>query len=205
VIEALLRLSRASLPPLQAGPAAEARRRQALMLLAAAASAAVGTATQAAPSSVSASARPTVATTGDALEPSLASVPFHLQPPVAGRLAGRFGDALPNGIVRKGVVLSAMAGEPVRAPAGGQIAFAGPFRGYGLLLILNHGDGYHTVLSGIGHLAGGIGRRVDAGETIGRVADPETGPPILSLELWRHRQPIDPLPWLGIIEAKENG
>jgi murein DD-endopeptidase MepM/ murein hydrolase activator NlpD len=191
-VRALIRLSALKLPLLLAGPAVVIPHHQVATLLAAGLAAGPGF------------AQPTMSLQSPSLPPAGPSL-FHLQPPVAGRLAGRFGETLPHGAVRKGIAFSAAAGALVRAPAAGEIAYAARFRQYGLLLILNHGDGYHTVITGISHLDGGMGRHVQAGETIGRAADPGAGPPIVSMELWRHRQPVDPLPLLNITEAKENG
>lgn len=99
---------------------------------------------------------------------------------------------------RNGVDFAAEAGTPVRSVAGGVVRFAGWFRGYGRIVILDHGDGYHSVS---GHLDE-IGVRVDdvvvAGQPIGTVG--ETGSlagPRLYFELRHRGAPIDPAPWLA--------
>ena len=86
------------------------------------------------------------------------------------------------------------------APFDGVVAFAGAFRGYGQLLIIEHSEGYHTLLAGLGRVDGEVGQRVLAGEPVGVMATSETdGAPSSSLyvELRRDGQPINPLPWLA--------
>ncbi len=117
--------------------------------------------------------------------------------PVSGRLVERFGARLPDGGVRRGLSYQAQAGELVRAPAAGRIAFAGPFRGYGLLLIVEHADGYHSLLTGLGRIDTHIEDLVRAGDPIGAAAGADGVAPRVYLEVRRGGRPIDPLPWLA--------
>jgi murein DD-endopeptidase MepM/ murein hydrolase activator NlpD len=128
-----------------------------------------------------------------------------LRLPVVGPLRGRYGEPLASGGARKGIEIAAHAGEIVAAPAAGTIVFAGPFRGYGLLLIIKHGEGYHTLMAGMARVDGAIGQSVDAGEPVGSMSVANDRQPALVFEVWRNGQPIDPLPLLGIAEAKESG
>ena len=89
------------------------------------------------------------------------------------------------------------------APFDGTVAFAGPFRGYGQLLIIEHSEGYHTLLAGMGRIDTVVGSRVLAGEPVG-VMDNE-GAPSLYVELRRDGQPINPLPWLADRAGKSSG
>lgn len=119
--------------------------------------------------------------------------------PVAGTLSAKFGEAADptdsSGLRTKGITIKASPGSQVVAPFDGVIAFAGPFRGYGQLLIIEHSEGYHTLLAGLGRIDGEVGQRVLAGEPLG-VMD-GTAASSLYVELRREGQPINPLPWLA--------
>ena len=117
--------------------------------------------------------------------------------PVDGRIVQRFGARLPDGGVRRGIAYQAKAGAVVRAPASGRIAFAGPFRGYGLLLIVEHAGGYHSLLTGLGRIDTHIDEYVRAGDPIAAAADANGGAPHIYLELRRGGRPVDPMPWLA--------
>jgi septal ring factor EnvC (AmiA/AmiB activator) len=124
--------------------------------------------------------------------------------PVAGSLSAKFGEgADPTdsaGLRTKGITIKASAGAQVIAPFDGVIAFAGPFRGYGQLLIIEHSEGYHTLLAGLGRIDGEVGSRVLAGEPVGVMATSVTDDAAASslyVELRRDGQPINPLPWLA--------
>ena len=104
-----------------------------------------------------------------------------------------------------GDTITTQSGAIVTAPAGGSVLYAGPFRSYGQLLILNAGDGYHVVLAGMGRISVTLGQAVLAGEPIGamgetRVAGPvsqndgSTGPD-LYVEFRKDGKPVDPAPW----------
>jgi len=77
------------------------------------------------------------------------------------------------------------------------VAFSGPFRSYGLLMIVECADGHHVVLAGLGRLDAATGARVLAGEPVGIVAEGEGGRGRLYLELRRDGQAVDPRAWLG--------
>jgi len=127
--------------------------------------------------------------------------------PVAGSLTNRYGAAAQTpgeaGLLAKGITISARGGAQVVAPFDGLIAFAGPFRGYGQLLIIEHSEGYHTLLAGMGHIDARVGQRVLAGEPIGVMEN--EGAPALYVELRRDGQPINPLPWLADRAGKKSG
>jgi len=124
--------------------------------------------------------------------------------PVAGRLAGRFGEADETGVKRLGDIVTTQSGAIVTAPADGTVIYAGPFRSYGQLLILNAGGSYHIVLAGMGRISVALGQTVLAGEPIGamgeaRLASAGAGSasaaPQLYIELRKDGKPVDPAPW----------
>ncbi|MFT5540655.1 MAG: septal ring factor EnvC (AmiA/AmiB activator) [Alphaproteobacteria bacterium] len=120
-----------------------------------------------------------------------------LTQPVIGRVATAFG-VRPKGapVAAKGVRFTTRPGAQVVTPFGGEIVFSGPFRGYGPLLIIDHGEGYHSLLAGLGRIDAAVGQKLLAGEPIGIM--PRTAKETLRLymELRRDGRPIDPLPWL---------
>jgi septal ring factor EnvC (AmiA/AmiB activator) len=124
--------------------------------------------------------------------------------PVVGALTRRYGEgAEANAARSKGIVITARAAAQVIAPFDGVVAFAGPFRGYGLLLIIEHSEGYHTLLAGLGRIDAAIDQRVFAGEPVGAM-DAE-GEPDLYVELRHDGQPVNPLPWLASRTGKSSG
>lgn len=125
--------------------------------------------------------------------------------PVAGSVIRRFGDADGTGHALQGTVIETNPGALVTAPADGWIVFAGTFRSYGQMVILNPGDGYHVVLSGMEGVTVQQGQFVVAGEplaTMGakRVASAvalalETDRPTLYIEFSKDGKPVDSRPW----------
>ncbi|MDR3450045.1 MAG: peptidoglycan DD-metalloendopeptidase family protein [Alphaproteobacteria bacterium] len=117
--------------------------------------------------------------------------------PVAGNLRKHFGDRDADGVTSEGLTLAAPSGAPVVAPRAGRVVFAGPFRGYGKIVILQHADGYHTFLSGFGRIDAEMGQDVDAGEPLGVLPVKSGAKPELYFE-WRHGdEPVNPLPGLS--------
>jgi murein hydrolase activator len=131
--------------------------------------------------------------------PVLPIEPFRgaLDWPVDGRVAAAFhqGSAAP-GFARDGIEIAAPEGEPVRAVHGGTVAFAGPFTGFGHLVIVGHGNRAYSLYGNLGALSVARGDRVDAGQEIGRLGVPPAGAPELYFELQIDGQAVDPLQWL---------
>ncbi|KPF45197.1 hypothetical protein IP76_10010 [Rhizobium sp. AAP43] len=125
--------------------------------------------------------------------------------PVAGETLRQFGDPDGTGHQAQGTVIAAQPGALVTAPADGWVVFAGNFRSYGQMIILNTGEGYHMVLSGMDRITTGQGKFVLSGEplaTMGekRVASAialalETERPTLYIELRKDGKPVDSRPW----------
>jgi septal ring factor EnvC (AmiA/AmiB activator) len=122
--------------------------------------------------------------------------------PVAGHVEAGFGKVLEprfNTVtLRRGLDIRAPAGTPVRAVAPGTVAWTGWMRGYGNVVILDHGDGYHSVVAHLAEVMRAQGSHVFEGEVLGTVG--ETGSldgPVLYFEIRRQGLAVDPAPWLG--------
>ena len=124
-----------------------------------------------------------------------------LASPVDAAITQRFGRVVDpefqTETFRSGVDFAAQAGSPVRSVARGLVRFAGWFRGYGRIVIIDHGDAYHTVSGHLDEIHVKLDDIVVAGQSIGSVG--ETGSlsgPSLYFELRHNGSPIDPAPWL---------
>ena len=137
--------------------------------------------------------------------PSISKARGMLPFPAVGRLTGRYGQATRSGLTRKGITIETRAGAQVIAPHEGRVVFAGPFRKYGQLLIIEHGEGYYSLLAGLARIDGVIGQWILGGEPVGIMGRPENGNPALYMELRRNGQPINPLPWLVARTGKVSG
>ncbi len=109
--------------------------------------------------------------------------------PVSGRLVSGFGEQSATGLT-KGVSLAVAPGAQVVSPADGRVAFAGPYRGYGAIVIVEHGGGWTTLITQFGRLAVTVGETVVQGSPLG-TAGP--GRPVLTIELRRDGAPVNPL------------
>jgi septal ring factor EnvC (AmiA/AmiB activator) len=130
-----------------------------------------------------------------------------LRLPVTGSLAVGFGEPQADGIDARsrGIYMETRPGAQVVAPYDGQVVFAGRFRRYGLLLIIEHDGRYHSLLSGLERIDAVVGQWVLAGEPVGVMAGRTASGPRLYYELRRDSQPIDPLPWLAMDEERARG
>ncbi|HEY0837104.1 MAG TPA: peptidoglycan DD-metalloendopeptidase family protein, partial [Azospirillum sp.] len=123
--------------------------------------------------------------------------------PVGGRIVTRFGEHDRFGATSRGLTISARPGMTVVAPYAGSVMFAGPFRGYGQILIVEHSNGYHSLIAGLGRIDTAVGKHVTAGEPIALM--PADGSPDLYFELRRHGQPINPQRGAAAPEGKGQG
>lgn len=159
--------------------------------------------------------------------PSIASARGNLTPPAHGRVIQGFGDETIAGPQARGVTWQTRAEASVVAPWDGRIAFAGPFRRFGQILIIDHGEGYHTLIAGLGRIEAQVGQWVLAGEPLGRTADDANRPQgtgddtksggqaaraegrssgsKLYVELRHDGEPINPLPWLAAQTNRTQG
>ncbi|WP_408589253.1 murein hydrolase activator EnvC family protein [Novosphingobium sp.] len=112
--------------------------------------------------------------------------------PVTGRIVTGFGEAAQTGPTR-GITLATAAGAQVIAPGAGRVAFAGPYRGFGQIVIVEHDGGWSTLLTYLGRLDVGVGDTVLQGSPLGSAGQ---GRPIVGVELRRDGVPVNPLDFL---------
>jgi murein hydrolase activator len=125
--------------------------------------------------------------------------------PARGRIVVNFGESREGSGASKGITWQTVSGATVVAPAAGTVAFAGPFRGYGLLLIVEHRDGYHSLLAGLERIDVEIGQNVRFGDSLGSMGHRSTGNLSLYMELRKDGHPVNPLPWLAAGKRKVSG
>ena len=101
----------------------------------------------------------------------------------------------------KGLFIRAPQGQPVRAIAGGQVVYAEWMRGFGNLLIVDHGNRYHSLMAHLDSFSRTVGDVVQVGEELGRVGD--TGSvkgPYLYFEIRRSGEAMDPAAWVREVQ-----
>jgi septal ring factor EnvC (AmiA/AmiB activator) len=122
-----------------------------------------------------------------------------LRLPTKGSVSHRFGTARQEGSTWKGVFIRAAAGGDVKSIAGGRVVFAEWMRGFGNLLIVDHGSGYLSIYGNNDSLLKQVGDSLRGGEAVATVGNsggnPESG---LYFELRHQGQPLDPLKWVNI-------
>lgn len=125
-----------------------------------------------------------------------------LPPPVLARVSRSYGRVVDaqfrTATFRKGIDFAAAAGETVRAVAPGEVRFAGWFRGYGKMVIVDHGASWFTISAHLDEIVVEPGKRLSAGDPLGTVG--ETGSldgPLLYFEIRRGSEPVDPSRWLA--------
>ncbi len=119
--------------------------------------------------------------------------------PVKGVVSNRFGTARPDSTVLwKGLFIKAQSGQPVKAIAAGQVVFADWLRGFGNIIIVDHGDAYMSLYGNNETLYKQVGDRIQGGETIATVGNSggnsDSG---LYFELRHESHPLDPMKWLA--------
>lgn len=116
--------------------------------------------------------------------------------PAVGDLVQRFGAAMAAGRPSEGVAYATRAGAQVVAPSAARVAYAGPFRSFGKVLILEAERDYVLVLTGLGTAFAQPGDRVLAGEPLGEMERGGNAPRTLYFEVRRRGEPVDPRRWL---------
>jgi septal ring factor EnvC (AmiA/AmiB activator) len=99
------------------------------------------------------------------------------------------GELSATGVRARGLTFVTAPNAPAVAPAAGRIVYAGPFRGYGGVVIVDHGEGWTSLVAGLGGLAIRVGDPVAQGQLIGRAW--KSGDPRVTVELRRRGQPMD--------------
>ena len=143
---------------------------------------------------------------------AFASLRGHVPIPVNGVKLKQFGE--PDGIggSEKGVSVATRPGAQVTAPSDGWVVYAGPFRSYGQLLILNVGGGYHLLLAGMDRISVDLGQFVLTGEPVGVMGNGSqiaavlatgSSQPVLYIELRKDGVPVDPGPWWAAGEGEK--
>ena len=135
---------------------------------------------------------------------SFAKAKGRLPFPARGTIIQSFGDKIAVGNAQ-GIDIKARSGAQVIAPFDGRIIFAGEFRAYGNLLIIAHGEGYHSLLAGLGTINASVGEWVLAGEPVGVMPEVKLASTNsntagafarLYLEIRKGGDPVNPRPWL---------
>ena len=143
---------------------------------------------------------------------SFASLRGEVPIPVNGVKLKEFG--VPDGVggVEKGVSIATRTGAQVTAPADGWVVYAGPFRSYGQLLILNAGNGYHILLAGMERISVDLGQFVLTGEPVAVMGNGShiaailatgSSQPVLYIEFRKDGVPVDPGPWWAAGEGEK--
>ena len=125
--------------------------------------------------------------------------------PARGVIVKSYGQSLGRGNTAKGLTIAARAGAQVIAPFDGRVAFSGPFRGYGKIIIIEHRGGYHTLLAGLGRLDSSLGQWLLAGEPVGAMDGTSGKKTMLYLELRRRGRPVNPIPWVTHKTVRRRG
>ncbi|MGA7389488.1 MAG: peptidoglycan DD-metalloendopeptidase family protein [Pseudolabrys sp.] len=148
------------------------------------------------------------------LAPAVAFTSLHGQVPIPvnGVKLKEFGAPDGSGGAEKGLSIATRAGAQVTAPADGWVVYAGPFRSYGQLLILNVGGGYHVLLAGMERISVDLGQFVLTGEPVAVMGNGShiaailatgSSQPVLYVEFRKDGVPVDPGPWWAAGEGEK--
>jgi len=143
---------------------------------------------------------------------AFAAMRGHLHLPVNGTKIREFGASDSGGGTQKGQSIATHPGAQITSPCDGWVVYAGAFRSYGQLLILNAGGGYHVLLAGMERISVDLGQFVLTGEPVGvmgggaqvsAAAAAKTKQPVLYVEFRKDGAPIDPSPWWATNEGEK--
>lgn len=124
-------------------------------------------------------------------------VPAAWVAPTQGQITRNYGARTAGGPAAQGATVRTNSGAQVVSPAAGEVAYAGSFRSYGNVLILNLDGGYALVLTGMDTINVRVGETVRAGQTVGQMTAAASSAPELYVEVRRGDQPVDPGRWLS--------
>ena len=117
--------------------------------------------------------------------------------PVAGVITNRFGSRRNTDMLWRGWLINASVGSPVRAIHPGQVIFSDWLRGQGLLVVIDHGEGWLSLYARNHSLLRRVGERVSASDVIARAGNSGGGEqPGLYFEIRQQGQPVDPADWI---------
>ncbi|MCB2015081.1 MAG: peptidoglycan DD-metalloendopeptidase family protein [Sphingobium sp.] len=111
------------------------------------------------------------------------------QLPAVGAVVTGFGEMSDSGVRSRGITIATQPSAQVVAPAKGRIAFAGPYSGFGQIVIIDHGDGWTSLITNLRHLSASVGQDVAQGMPVGVAASGNT--PSITIELRRQGRPVD--------------
>ena len=115
--------------------------------------------------------------------------------PARGSIVVSYGEETSKGVTSKGISIATRPQAQVISPYDGTVIFAGPFRGYGNLIIIEHGEGYMSLLAGMDSMDCEVGQMLLAGEPVGQM--PNNSSDHLYVELRKDNKPIDPRAWIA--------
>ena len=113
--------------------------------------------------------------------------------PARGPIVTSYGEEKSKGVVSKGIIIKTRNLAQVTSPFDGSVIFNGPFRGYGNMIIVDHGDGYLTLMAGLDAIDCDLGQILLAGEPIGQMDDSNDAK--LYVEIRHNNQTLDPKSW----------
>jgi septal ring factor EnvC (AmiA/AmiB activator) len=134
-------------------------------------------------------------TSGQLAAPRTEAAPFPREKPpayrlpVIGSVVTGLGEVSAGGVRSRGIGIATQPGAQVVAPADGRIAFAGPYKGFGQIVIIDHGAGWTSLVTGMARITAEVGDRVTQGSPLG-ISGTETNP-IVTIELRRQGRPVD--------------
>ncbi|MDX8355946.1 peptidoglycan DD-metalloendopeptidase family protein [Sphingopyxis terrae] len=114
--------------------------------------------------------------------------------PVVGRIVAGLGEVNDSGVRSRGITVATQPGGQVVAPAAGRVSFAGDYRGYGKIVIIDHGGGWTSLITGMIALSVSVGDTLDAGAPVGRAGSDDSR---ITVELRRAGRPVDLVAMLG--------
>ena len=129
------------------------------------------------------------------------SLKGELQLPVKGEIIASFGKYTDHEVglegVRNGIDIKSASGELAQAIAGGRVVYAGRFQGFGNMVIIDHGRGYHSLYGNLSDMSIEKGNLLVSGMSVGKVIESkERTVPVLYFEIRYKGKPVNPEDWL---------